>query len=303
MIGISIIIPTYNNSRILKMSLEALKAQAIKKDVFEIIIVDDGSTMGEIKEIRNIIKELEIKIIFLSQKHAGPAKARNLGIKNAKGRIILLVNDDTVMSQNFVESHLKFHESHLAKKFALLTFLTWHPALKISPFMYWLEHGGPYFSFNELSDGKVSWEKFWTCGISVKKELLLDAGLFDEQFPSAAWEDIELGYRLSQEGLKLLYDKSITAYHYHPTSVRSIKNKMLANGKTLMLLKGKIPRKYHQPLARYSKLAIFLDRLFLPKPVFVILENIAFFSEKRFILHILYTIVLLHYRIEGLRRT
>ena len=302
MILISVIIPTFNKAKILQKSLIKYDCQSLDKRIFEIIVVDDGSAKNEKEKVREIIKGLRIKVLFFEQKHLGPAAARNLGIKKAKGKIVLLVNDDTIPSLDFIKGHLLFHWKHLGEEYGLLSYLTWDSGLEITSFMKWLENGGPYFSFNKLeSKTEVGWERFWTCGVSVKKSFLLKAGLFDEQFPFAAWEDIELGYRLNRKGLKLFYDKSITAFHYHPTTLKSVKNKMLANGEALILLRKKIPKKYHQPLVKYPKLAIFLDKLFLPKPFFEILENLAFFFEKKFVLHLLYTIVLLHYRIEGLR--
>lgn len=302
MIKLSVIIPTYNKPKILRMTLESLDKQIYPKDNFEVIVIDDGSIPNAQAEVKNFAKQLDINFVFLTQKHQGPAAARNKGIKKAKGKIVLIINDDTITIPDLIKRHVEFHQKHPDENFGLLGYVTWHPKLKVTPFMYWLEHGGPYFSFCEIKGRKAGWERFWTCNISLKKKFLLEDGLFDEDFPYAAWEDVELGYRLGKASLRLLYDKKAIGYHYHPTTISSIKNKMRANGESAMILKEKLPRNLLPPLAKFPQMAIFLDTIFFSKPILSLLEKIAFWAEKRYSLGLIFDVLLLHYRIEGIKR-
>jgi len=301
MIELSVVIPTYNKKKTLQMTLQALNCQDYDFDKFEVIIVDDGSTDGTIKEIKNLIPKLKFKTSILSQTNQGPASARNRGIKKARGKIVLIINNDTIATSDLVKRHFEFHQKHPDEKFGLLGYVTWHPDLRVTPFMYWLEHGGPYFSFSEIKGRKAGWERFWTCNISLKKKFLLENGLLNEEFPYAAWEDIELGYRLGKAGLQLLYDKHAVGYHYHPTTIDSIKNKMKANGESAMILKKKLPKNLLPPLAKFPRLAIILDTIFFFKPSFFLLEKIALWAETRINLGLIFDLLLLHWRIEGLR--
>lgn len=299
MIKLSVIIPTYNRVDILRMTLSALALQTISKKQFEVIIIDDGSRNEELKSLTSLIKEQKFSIILLRQKHKGPATARNKGIKAASGNIILVINDDTVPSTKLLERHIHFHDLHPNNHIGLLGRVTWHPEIEVTPFMTWLENGGPYFSFNSIRGKIAGWQRLWTCNVSFKRSFLLNYALFDESFPDAAWEDIELGYRLNKYGLVLYYDKGALGYHYHPTSITSIKNKMKSNGRNLILIREKLPREYWPPLAKYPRIAILLDKLFcLELFSKIVNKSPIYFDHSK--LHKLFDMVLLHYRISGL---
>ncbi|MBI5465412.1 glycosyltransferase [Candidatus Gottesmanbacteria bacterium] len=301
MIELSVVIPTYNKKEILKKALRALNNQSCGSDKFEVIMIDDGSNDGTEKEIKNLIPKLKFKTSIFFQKHQGPAAARNKGIKKAQGKIVLITNDDTIATPDLLARHLEFHRRN-GENFALLGFVTWHPSLTVTPFMYWLEHGGPYFSFDKIKGKEAGWERLWTCNISFKKKFLLENGLFDEEFPSAAWEDVELGYRLGQVGLKLVYNKKAVGYHYHPTTITSIKDKMKNNGHSVLILKKKIPNRYLPPLGRYPSFFVFFDKIIFNPFFLFLLEKVCLFFEDKLNLGVFYDLLLLHYRIKGLKK-
>ena len=251
MIKISIIIPTFNRLDVISKTLLAIDHQNINLNQIETIIVDDGSEKVQLNRLKHLVKNIKVKTRFYTQKHKGPATARNFGIKKAIGNIVLIINDDTVPTPNLIKRHLLFHKRHPKINHALLGLVSWHPDLDITPFMIWLENGGPYFSYDKIRGKDAGWQRFWTCNISLKKEFLINKGMFDESFPNASWEDIELGYRLSLSKLILSYDRQALGYHYHSTSFNSIRNKMLANGRNLVLIRQKMPPKYWPPLAKY----------------------------------------------------
>lgn len=301
MIKLTVVIPTYNREEVLRKTLLALVSQTVNKSSFEVIIIDDGSGKKAVEFTKSLVRSLPYQTTFLLQNHRGPASARNLGIKKAKGKIVLIINDDTVPSPELVERHLLFHKENTDQSHALLGYLTWHKDLEITPFMHWLENGGPYFSYQKIRGKIAGWQKLWTCNISFKRDFLLDNGLFDEEFREAAWEDVELGYRLSKKGFRLFYDKKAIGFHYHPTSVQTIKNKMMANGRAAILLRAKLPYNLLPPIAKpkITKTLIAIDRLFsLP---ILLAEKMAIFLENKYVISFLYELVLLHYRILGVK--
>jgi glycosyltransferase involved in cell wall biosynthesis len=302
MIELSVIIPTCNRPKILGKVLVSLEEQTCPKNKFEMIVVDDGSTLTNQKKIKEQTRRLRIKTRFLVQKHLGPAAARNKGIKAAQGKSVLIINDDTLATPDLIKKHLLFHQEHPQNNFGLLGYVTWHPDLGVTPFMFWLEHGGPYFSFHQIKGREAGWERLWTCNVSLKKKFLLENGLFDEDFPYAAWEDVELGYRLGKAGLRLFYEKKAIGYHYHPTSIESIRKKMVANGESVMIMREKVPSEILPPLGRWPRLALNLDRLVFSPPLFFLIEKLGFWAEARLNLNFIFELILLHYRIEGLRR-
>lgn len=276
---VSVIIPTSKRPLILKKTLKALCSQRCSKDKFEIIVIQDRWQQG-------------------------PAASRNKGIKKSRGKILLFLNDDTIPHENLIFEHLQSHQKNPQENFAVLGLVTWSPELKITPLMKWLERGGPQFSYYQIQTSRACWHQAWTSNLSYKKSFLLKFGIFDEDFLYPAWEDIELAYRLHQHNLKIFYNKNALAYHYHPTSLYSLKEKMKKHGAGAVVLGRKISEeKVLPPLAKpfMGKFLDFWDKIFFIPPLCCILEKICFFAEKRFNISFMYHLLLLHYRILGRR--
>jgi glycosyltransferase involved in cell wall biosynthesis len=217
---LSVIIPTYNRKEILDKSLAALFNQTYPKSNYEIIVIDDGSTDGTERKMKEIMENSSVSLKYFRQENKGPAAARNVGIKNAKGEILLFIGDDIIATSNLIEEHVNYHNLYPKENTAILGYVTWHPDLEVTPFMYWLENGGPQFSFNAITeDKKENCGNFCTVNISLKRQFLLHHGLFSEDFPYASHEDIELGYRLEEKGLKIIYKPSAVGYHMHPVTI------------------------------------------------------------------------------------
>ena len=97
---VSIIIPTYNEEKVISDCLDSLSQQTYK-DV-EIIIVDDGSTDRTL-EVLSKFSIFNFQFSILKQKHLGPGMARNLGAKKAKGEILVFVDADMTFDSRFIE--------------------------------------------------------------------------------------------------------------------------------------------------------------------------------------------------------
>lgn len=241
-IKISIIVPTYNRLQWLKLCLKALKNQTIIPEKFEVLIVVDGSKqIANIKyHIASILRKFNYQI--LTQPHRGVAAARNLGIKKAKGKVVLLMSDDILACKNLIQEHLNFHQKYPADNIAVLGYVPWHPQLKLNLFLEWLYFSGLQADYNSLKDEEVvSFKCFYTSNVSLKKDFLLENGVFDENF-KAAYEDTELSYRLKQKGLKIIFCKKALAYNLYPLTLPEFLSKMEATGKAGRFLFQKHPK-------------------------------------------------------------
>ena len=106
MIKVSVIIPVFNEDKVLRECLESLCYQTYKS--FEVIAVDDGSN----DKTSRILSDLRFKknrtpcdkdLRILKQDHKGAGSARNLGAKSAKGRILVFVDADMTFDKGFLE--------------------------------------------------------------------------------------------------------------------------------------------------------------------------------------------------------
>jgi len=213
---LSVIIPTYNRKHDLLRCLNRFHDQSTEAR-YEVLVIDDGSDDGTENLIREHRDSFRFPFSYHKNPGKGPAAARNIGIDRAQGEIILFIGDDIFMgSGRFLDDHVQGHQGEYPElEQAMLGYTTWSPDLPISPYMRWLEEGGPQFNYLGLERGDLTdfWH-FYTCNISIKRSFI-GGDRFDERFPYAAFEDVEFGYRLHLRGLKLVFSKEALAYHHH----------------------------------------------------------------------------------------
>ena len=242
-LSLTVIIPTYNRKDILKKCLNALFNQTYPQSDYEIIVVDDGSTDGTERLVKCLLNDSPCVVRYFKQENKGPAAARNSGIKNVSAKIVLFIGDDIVATSNLIAEHMKWHLRNSEENVAVLGYVTWSPELRITPFMRWLENGGPQFYYHEL-EGKetASYKQFYTSNISLKRHFLLRNGLFDEAFKYAAYEDTELGYRLARKGLKILYNEKATGYHLHRVNFKTFCKRQKLAGRSVVIFNKQLLR-------------------------------------------------------------
>lgn len=110
---VSVIIPTYNEEKVIEECLESLSKQSVKdlpagRQGFEVVVVDDGSSdNSKVKIQKSKIQFKNQKITLLEQSHKGAGAARNLGAKHAKGEILVFVDSDMTFDRNFLKNLIK----------------------------------------------------------------------------------------------------------------------------------------------------------------------------------------------------
>lgn len=222
---LSIVIPTYNRKEILRKCLTLINNQTACRDLFEVILVDDGSSDGTDLSVNEIKKNYFFKYIY--QNNQGQAAARNNGINNSQGRIILFIDDDVLIHKDLVEKHLILHKDQ-------------------DPLIV----RGPVINIPELDIPEDRHAGFWdrsknffcTSNASVAKKHIISAGMFDEKFQW--WEDCELGFRLRMMGLKWIFSLNAIVFHYKPfleDEVGYIKKLAFKKGKNAVKLYKKHP--------------------------------------------------------------
>jgi glycosyltransferase involved in cell wall biosynthesis len=212
--GISVVIPTHNRRAILQKAIEAYDSQTAFRRIREILIVDDGSTDGTAQFVLQHAKRSSLALRYLGQENKGQAAARNLGISEAKGELILLADDDIIPERNMVEEHLLWHEKHPDANFAVMGYVPWSPEVRPTPLMQWAIQAGPQFSYGIMElESRLPFDLCYFNNTSLKAPFLRANGLFDERM---RWlgEDWELGYRLYQKGLVMMFHPQAKGYHY-----------------------------------------------------------------------------------------
>ena len=86
---ISVVIPLYNKEPIIEKSIRSVLSQDY--DDFEVVVVNDGSTDRSAEIVKNID---DSRVCLIEQENGGPSKARNTGVRNAKGEWIVFLDAD-----------------------------------------------------------------------------------------------------------------------------------------------------------------------------------------------------------------
>lgn len=116
---ISVVIPLYNKEASIAQSLKSVLSQ--EYDDFEVVIVDDGSTDGSVGVVEAIN---DPRIRLIKQENGGPSKARNTGVKNAKGEWILFLDADDELEPGALEYFAKNINKHNYISFIFAPFYT-----------------------------------------------------------------------------------------------------------------------------------------------------------------------------------
>jgi glycosyltransferase involved in cell wall biosynthesis/SAM-dependent methyltransferase len=238
-IKVSVIIPTYNRSKLLPQLLECWKkVKEVSKYKFEIIFSDDGSEDGSVLILEN---EKELPLQIIKNNHGGPAKARNSAILKAKGEKLLIMGDDIFPNPNIINQHYeKLKELPISK--AVLGEVIWHKDLEVNTLMKHItELGLEQFSFIAFEPHQyLDFRQFYTCNISIDRAFLLSEDIiFDESFYKVNFEDIELGYRLSKKDMQIYYYPEANGEHYHPyNSVKAFCKRQETAGEMAIVFKS-----------------------------------------------------------------
>ena len=200
-IRISVQICSYNRSHLLERSLRALMAQDLPPDEYEIVFVDDGSTDGSADMARRLAEESACRIKVFSKPNDGLSRARNLGIRNCEGEIILFMDDDTFADPALLREHLVVHAQY--------------PDAVVTGWVNHIEELDPQGPRKYVM-ADYSRSFFWTSNVSVRKKYVDEVGGFSDDFREYGWEDMELGFRLKNLGLKKHVNEKAIVSHFKP---------------------------------------------------------------------------------------
>jgi glycosyltransferase involved in cell wall biosynthesis len=238
---ISVVLTAFNRPDMLKTVLDGFTRQTAARSDFEIVLVDDGSSLP-LRELAGTFKN-RIDINYIFQKNGGLAAARNTGIAAARGQIILFHDDDDLPDSALIAEHLESHRKYPDENVAVLGRLDWHQDLTVTPLMHYITGtGGQYFGFTKMQDGNFyePW-KWWGGLISAKASLLKGlAGPFDPTF-RFGYEDTELVCRLLDRGVKILYNAGARKYILRPMNFEEFCARRVRQGRAMYHLACKHP--------------------------------------------------------------
>jgi len=243
---LSIIIVNWNTAKLLSDCLKSLEFEirSAKSAVeTEIIVVDNGSTDCSVEVLKNpLILNSKFKILLIeNQENLGFAKGNNIGIKQAMGEYIMLLNTDTIIKEGAIEKLVEFLDEqpesvaavsplvlnsddtiqkdpcYLKFPSPIFVLFCYNPILKKIALKFF-----PKFLFSETNFSKITEiDQLPGAAIMIRKKVLDKIGLFDEKY-QIYFEDSDLCMRIKKAGYKMFLEPTAEIIHLGRQSIKPI---------------------------------------------------------------------------------
>jgi serine acetyltransferase/glycosyltransferase involved in cell wall biosynthesis len=207
--SVSVIVATYNRPALLKRLLAQLAGQTLPAHAFEVIAVDDGSA----EPVADQLKEFQapFPLAILRQPNRGPAAARHAGALQAKGEILVVVDDDMELPPEFLREHAAIHATH--PRAAVLGRIRSSASIASMSLSERYHASNLERFFDEVAAGRtfLNGTNLCTGNVSFRKADYFAVGGFDISMERS--EDAELGVRLEEAGVQLIFSEAAYSVH------------------------------------------------------------------------------------------
>jgi GT2 family glycosyltransferase len=248
--GVSVVVPSWNDNERLEQCLEALAEQTIRKELEIVVSLDGGDPLPDrISGLADLV---------INGPHSGAAAARNRGWRGCSGTLILFTDSDCIPSSDWAERMLcSLEEGADAVKGVYSS-----GGNQIIQRLAQVEFIERYV----LLEKAVSIDLIDTYSAGFKRSVLEEAGGFDESFPVADSEDVDLSYRLAGMGKVLCFQPLAAVTHTHRNSWKSYFSLKVSRGvwriKVLRSFPGKAIKDSYTPIC--LKIQMALSALLFP---------------------------------------
>lgn len=257
-LNFSIIIPVYNRPSELQELLASLAEQTYDQP-FEVIVVDDGSSVSLENEVLKYDNRLNVKYFY--KDNSGPGLSRNYGMQRATGNYFLIFDSDCIIPQNYLKNVADYLLNNYSDAFggpdaAHASFSTLQKAINYS-MTAMLTTGG-------LRTGKSTRKyQLRSYNMGLSKKAFEQTGGFSAM---RIGEDIDLTFRLWREQLTTQCIPNAVVYHKRRSSISQFYNQTYAFGKARPGLNSKYPGS--------AKITYWFPSLFLAGVIFISLTAV-----------------------------
>lgn len=217
---VSIIIDNWDGKHFLGPCLASIYQQNYPN--FEVILIDDASQDGSVEFIKQKFPKVQL---IENKKHIGFAIANNQGIKVSKGKYILLLNNDTKVTKDFLfplvnllENNSSFGACQSKIKLIPENELLDDVASYLTPIGFLYHIGFHEKDCLEFDKQRITFSPKGAC-FFIRKQILKRVGLLDERF-YCYFEESDLAWRIWLAGYKIVYEPKSLIYHHQAGSMK-----------------------------------------------------------------------------------
>jgi len=206
---ISVIIPSYNSEHTISAVLQALQEQTYRGD-YEIILVD--SSQDRTPEI--VHQQFPDIKFFHFEKKTDPGTARNFGVEQSAGDLILFIDSDCRAAADWIEKIVQAHQKHPYAAIGGAVENGNDPRSQVA----WAGYMAEFREYLPQYKARLV-PHIPTCNISYKRAAFTKIKAFNPRYYPQ--EDLEFNFRLRQEGLQIYFDPQIRIFHHHRTNLKA----------------------------------------------------------------------------------
>lgn len=236
--ALSVIVPTYQRRESVLRLCSALDRQTVPAESFEVVVSIDGSDDGTREALNALTTSYPLRTLW--RRNGGRAAALNAGIDAAAGDLIVFLDDDMEPAPGLLHAHRVAHADGGRRGVMGAVPVRIEPAAPPAT-----RYVGMKFNahLENLARAGYSWRltDFYSGNFSVRREVLLEVGGFDEEFRVYGNEDLELSLRLSNAGVALAYEPAALAVQHNDKDFAALARDSTAEGRTAVLLARKHP--------------------------------------------------------------
>jgi cellulose synthase/poly-beta-1,6-N-acetylglucosamine synthase-like glycosyltransferase len=225
LLGVSIIVPTFNSESTIDECLRAILELDYPKQLLEVIVIDGGSTDATAE----LAKAHPVKFVY---SQLNPPAAYNLVLKDIENPIIGLIDSDAKVEKQWLRKLVKHLDDPKAAG-ASGTVETWNSD-KLVPRVIGYELS---YRYRRLPN---TVERVATMNLLLKKKVTMEIGGFDEALPTQY--DTDIGARLAQTGYRIAFDSEAICYHFHRPTLQKFFKQQYKYGQNTWKLYFKHPK-------------------------------------------------------------
>jgi GT2 family glycosyltransferase len=230
---VSVVVPTFRRRASVLRLLGALRLQEYPAQRFEVVVVDDGSGDDTVASLRALETPFTLRV--LEQSHEGPGAARNLGVAESAGELIVFLDDDVVPDSRLIAAHVA---ANSIESTVVVGPMLPPDGWRRPAWIRW-EESKLVRQYRAMSEGvfTCTYRQFFTANASLRRERFLAAGGFDASFVRA--EDVDLGFRLHEQGGTFVFAPEARVWHYPQRSFESWSKTPYRYGQADVVMRGK----------------------------------------------------------------
>ena len=243
---ISVIIPLYNKEKSIVSTIESVLSQTYKD--WELIVINDGSTDNSLEVVKSFVDGLQIvdcRLKILSKENGGVCSARNMGIEEAKGEYIALLDADDLWEKEYLTEQMRMVDDYSDAAMWGINFAETNNGKIVRRVPTGLPDGYRGYIYNYFEMPTRISDLFCSSSVLIRKDVFDKVGLFDERIKYA--EDSDMWFRIIATNKVAFYDRYMVFYQW------DAENRAMTKQRDLRDFLPYIIDKYQEPIYRANQ--------------------------------------------------